>query len=149
MIKKSLWKKLCLIGMSMIVCTSILAGCGNNQATQDGQKSEATNEKLVAYGELDPQVSGQQIIAEEKGFFKEEGLDVENKLMTGPDENASLVASGDAKICFGSMYNNISVAANGVKVKVVSPLVNAAGTHFGRLRQQSGNTERTERRGNE
>ena len=26
------------------------------------------------------------------------------------------------------MYNNISVAANGVKVKVVSPLVNAAGT---------------------
>lgn len=128
MIKKSLWKKLCLIGMSMIVCTSILAGCGNNQATQNGQKGEATNEKLVAYGELDPQVSGQQIIAEEKGFFKEEGLDVENKLMTGPDENASLVASGDAKICFGSMYNNISVAANGVKVKVVSPLVNAAGT---------------------
>lgn len=128
MIKKSLWKKLCLIGMSMIVCTSILAGCDNNQATQNGQKGEATNEKLVAYGELDPQVSGQQIIAEEKGFFKEEGLDVENKLMTGPDEKASLVASGDAKICFGSMYNNISVAANGVKVKVVSPLVNAAGT---------------------
>ena len=89
---------------------------------------------MIAYGELDPQVSGQQIIAEEKGFFKEEGLDIENKLMTGPDENASLVASGDAKICFGakvcfgSMYNNISVTANGVKVKVVSPLVNAAGT---------------------
>ena len=128
MIKKSLWKKLCLIGMSIVVCTSILAGCGNNQAAQDGQKNAPASEKLIAYGELDPQVSGQQIIAEEKGFFKEEGLDVENKLMTGPDENASLVASGDAKICFGSMYNNISVAANGVKVKVVSPLVNAAGT---------------------
>lgn len=67
-------EKLCLIGMSMIVCTSILAGCGNNQATQNGQKGEATNEKLVAYGELDPQVSGQQIIAEEKGFSRKKVL---------------------------------------------------------------------------
>ena len=34
--------------------------------------------------------------------------------MNGPDQNAPLVASGEAKICFGSIYNNISVAANGV-----------------------------------
>ena len=124
---KLLWKKLCLIGMSVAVFSSIMTGCGNNQLVQNENKV-TTGEKLIAYGELDPQVSGQQIIAEEKGFFKEEGLDIENKLMTGPDENASLVAGGDAKICFGSMYNNISVAANGVKVKVVAPLVNAAGT---------------------
>lgn len=126
--KKSLWKKLCVAGMCMALFTGVLAGCGGNQSADKDQKPAATSGKLVLYGELDPQVSGQQIIAEEKGFFKEEGLDIENKLMTGPDENASLVAGGDAKICFGSMYNNISVAANGVKVKVVAPLVNAAGT---------------------
>lgn len=126
-IKRSLWKKLCLMGIGMVIFSSLMTGCGNNPSAQDEQKTKIS-EKLIAYGELDPQVSGQQIIAEEKGFFKEEGLDVENKLMTGPDENASLVAGGDAKICFGSMYNNISVAANGIKVKVVSPLVNAAGT---------------------
>lgn len=125
---KSLWKKLCAVGMCMVLFTGVLAGCGGNQSADKEQKSAVADEKLVLYGELDPQVSGQQIIAEEKGFFKEEGLEIENKLMTGPDENASLVASGDAAVCFGSMYNNISVAANGVKVKVVAPLVNAAGT---------------------
>lgn len=125
---KSLWKKLCAVGMCMVLFTGVLAGCGGNQSADKEQKSAVADEKLVLYGELDPQVSGQQIIAEEKGFFKEEGLEIENKLMTGPDEDASLVASGDAAVCFGSMYNNISVAANGVKVKVVAPLVNAAGT---------------------
>lgn len=121
--KRNFWKNFLTVVTCSVFCMGMLSGCGNENA-----KGNGTSNKLVAYGELDPQVSGQQIIAEEKGYFKEEGLDIENKLMTGPDENASLVASGDAKICFGSMYNNISVAANGVKIKVVAPLVNAAGT---------------------
>lgn len=112
-----------------LLCASVLsfllAGCGGG--TPAAQKAADSGE-IIAYGELDPQVSGQQIIAEEMGYFKDEGLTIKNKLMNGPDENASLVASGDAKICFGSIYNNISVAANGVKVKVVAPLANAAGT---------------------
>lgn len=112
-----------------LLCASVLsfllAGCGGGAPA--AQKAADSGE-IIAYGELDPQVSGQQIIAEEMGYFKDEGLTIKNKLMNGPDENASLVASGDAKICFGSIYNNISVAANGVKVKVVAPLANAAGT---------------------
>jgi NitT/TauT family transport system substrate-binding protein len=112
-----------------LLCASVLsfllAGCGGG--TPAAQKAADSGE-IIAYGELDPQVSGQQIIAEKMGYFKDEGLTIKNKLMNGPDENASLVASGDAKICFGSIYNNISVAANGVKVKVVAPLANAAGT---------------------
>lgn len=125
--KKNFWKKFLMVATCAVCCLGMLTGCGSEKIQEEAQ-NEATSGKLIAYGESDPQVSGQQIIAEEKGFFKEEGLNIENKLMTGPDENASLVASGDAKICFGSMYNNISVAANGVKVKVVSPLVNADGT---------------------
>lgn len=117
------WKRFIVAGLALSLSAFMLSGCG-----QEGSAGAGGTEKIVAYGELDPQVSGQQIIAEEKGFFKEEGLEVENKLMNGPDENAPLVASGEAKVCFGSIYNNISVAANGVKVKVVAPLANAAGT---------------------
>lgn len=104
-----------------------VTGCTSDtqQSADNSKNASDTTLKIGLMPDID---SIPFIIAEEKGFFKEEGLDIENKLMTGPDENASLVASGDAKICFGSMYNNISVAANGVKVKVVSPLVNAAGT---------------------
>lgn len=118
--------KIAILGALAVMSMSLFAGCGSSQTA--APSASGGSEKIVAYGELDPQVSGQQIIAEEKGFFKEEGLDIENKLMNGPDENAPLVASGEAKICFGSIYNNISVAANNVKVHVVAPLANAAGT---------------------
>jgi NitT/TauT family transport system substrate-binding protein len=84
--------------------------------------------EIEAYGELDPQVSAQQIIAEKMGYFEEEGLVVNNHLMTGPSENAPLVANGVAEIAFGSIYNSIAVAANNVKVKVLAPLANAGGT---------------------
>lgn len=120
-------KKVLLLGSCVALSAALFTGCGGGQNAASSSSGDSSG-KLTLYGELDPQVSGQQIIAEEKGFFKDEGLDVENKLMNGPDENAPLVASGEAKICFGSVYNNISVAANGVKVKVVAPLANAAGT---------------------
>lgn len=118
--------KIVILGALAVMSMSLFTGCGGSKTTAPSASSGS--EKIVAYGELDPQVSGQQIIAEEKGFFKDEGIDIENKLMNGPDENAPLVASGEAKICFGSIYNNISVAANNVKVHVVAPLANAAGT---------------------
>jgi len=131
--KKSYWKKwrkFFMTGLCVSAAVGILSGCGGPASSSaEKSKTAAGNEtQLIAYGELDPQVSGQQIIAEAMGYYKEEGLDIKNKLMTGPDENAALVASGDAKICFGSIYNNISVAANGVPIKVLAPLVNAAGT---------------------
>ena len=124
-IKNTKWKKVLAAVLGLGLMAGALTGCGGGSQPS---ASSGTPTKIVAYGELDPQVSGQQIIAEEKGFFKEEGLDIENKLMNGPDDNAPLVASGEAKVCFGSIYNNISVAANGVHVKVVTPLANAAGT---------------------
>lgn len=120
-----------LIGVctaAVVLLAGLAAGCGGGDKAAAPAGGKEASKEIIAYGELDPQVSGQQIIAEEMGYFKEEGLNIKNKLMTGPDENASLVASGEAGICFGSIYNNIAVSANGVKVKVLSPLVNAAGT---------------------
>lgn len=118
-------KRIFTAGIGLSLTVGLLGGCGGQPSASSG---DAPNNAIIAYGELDPQVSGQQIIAEEMGYYKEEGLNIQNKLMNGPDENAALVASGDAKICFGSVYNNIAVAANGVGVKVVAPLANAAGT---------------------
>ena len=101
-------KKWLACGAIVTASAVLLAGCGGQSTDKSSGSAAGSGDKIIAYGELDPQVSGQQIIAEEKGFFKEEGLNIENKLMNGPDENAPLVASGEAKICFGSIYNNIS-----------------------------------------
>lgn len=137
-----------LIVMVMVLIITIFAGCAKEEKEAENDTSTETVEdstkdttedesneveekelfKITAYGEIDPQVSAQQIIAKEMGYFEEEGLDVENKLLSGPSERAALVASGDAKISFQSTYNNISLAANGVEIKMLAPLANAGGT---------------------
>lgn len=71
--KKNFWKKFLMVATCAVCCLGMLTGCGSEKIQEEAQ-NEATSGKLIAYGELDPQVSGQQIIAEEKGFFKEEGL---------------------------------------------------------------------------
>lgn len=128
MINKTTFKKLLsLMTLSAFTLLS-LTGCAKNTSTSAIKNENSTVITLNAYGELDPQVSAQQIIADKMGFFKEEGLNVTNHLMTGPDQNASLVANGTAEVCFGSVYNNIAVAANNINVKVLAPLANAGGT---------------------
>ncbi len=132
-------KKLIVQAISLLLGTTIImAGCTNGKPAASEATPAATEEasaapktelfKIKAYGEIDPQVSAQQIIAKEKGYFEEEGLDVENILLSGPSERAALVASGDAKLSFQSTYNNISLAANGVKIALLAPLANAGGT---------------------
>lgn len=119
-------KKRVLVVIFIVILSLVITGC--SQGGKEAANSSTNSVKINAYGELDPQVSAQQIIAEKKGYFKEEGLNVENHLMTGPDKNAPLVANGVAEVAFGSVYNNIAVAANDVKVKLLAPLANAGGT---------------------
>lgn len=119
-------KKIMAVILSVTTVGLMLSSCstGSNAA----KAKEDISAPIVAYGEYDPQVSAQQIIADKMGYFKEEGLNVTNKLAAGPDQNAPLVASGTAGVCFGATYDNISVAANNVKIKVLAPLANATGT---------------------
>ncbi len=123
-----LFKKIIALTIPTLLISSLISCGGSSKSKDESSKSSSSLTAIDAYGELDPQVSAQQIIADKMGYFEEEGLKVTNHLMTGPDQNASLVANGTAGICFGSVYNNIAVAANGMKVKVLAPLANAGGT---------------------
>lgn len=123
--KKSLMMKVTALVMSGVL---LMAGCSKNESPKNANGEVKKLTKIKAYGEIDPQVSAQQIIAKEMGYFEEEGLDVENILLSGPSESSSLVASGEAKIAFESTYNNISLAANNVPVMLLAPLANAGGT---------------------
>lgn len=122
--QKSVYFVLCLL----IVLAAFATGCANQKASSNSSTKKVSSNVIEAYGELDPQVSGQQIIADKMGYFKKEGLNVKNHLMNGPDQNASLISSGSAQVIFGSIYNNISVAANNVNAKLIAPLANAGNT---------------------
>lgn len=118
-----------IAALILLTTTSMLvAGCTSGSGSSPTANKKVASNVIQAYGELDPQVSGQQIIADKKGFFTKEGLKVKNHLMPGPDQNASLISSGTAQVIFGSIYNNLSVAASNVKAKLISPLANAGNT---------------------
>ena len=59
-------------------------------------------------------------IAQEKGFFKEEGVGVELNLVEGVDDNLKHFREGKADLAFGLQSDAMLLAAQGVPLKIVS-----------------------------
>lgn len=79
-------------------------------------------------GEFDPQVSGQQIIADHMEYFAEEGINCHLNLTTDPSISTALQASGDAPIYSTSNYGLVNNTDKGIDFKVVSMLTDAGNT---------------------
>ena len=119
-------KKLLTAVLGLGLMAGVLAGCGGTAGTSSS--SGTSSEEIVAYGVIDPQISAQQIIADKKGFFKEEGLNVTNKLVQAGGDISPLISGGTAQVSFESPYTDIAVAANGVGVKIVAPMADIGNT---------------------
>lgn len=127
--KKIRIKNLLAIFTTCAILTTSLYGCGNS--TNTPQTSASNDKKLFeieAYGVVDPQISAQQIIADKKGFFEEEGLKVTNKLMQSGGDISPLISGGTAKVSFESTYTDIALAANNVDVKMLATMANIGDT---------------------
>ncbi|SEH23111.1 ABC transporter substrate-binding protein [Selenomonas sp. KH1T6] len=125
-----------LTGLMVIISAVAFVGCvDSGKALQEKFKAR---HKIVAYGVMDPQISAQQIIAEEKGYFREEGLEVENRLVQSGGEIPALIRSGEAQVSFESPYTVMTLVAEGVKVKVVAPMADIGDTQCVVARKDSG-----------
>ena len=69
-------KKWLACGAIVTASAVLLAGCGGQNTDKSSGSAAGSGDKIVAYGVIDPQISAQQIIADKKGYFKEEGLNV-------------------------------------------------------------------------
>ncbi len=125
-IKNMKWKKVLGVVLGLGLMAGALTGCGGGTAGKTS--SSSSSEEIVAYGVIDPQISAQQIIADKKGFFKEEGLNVTNKLVQAGGDISPLISGGTAQVSFESPYTDIAVAANGVGVKIVAPMADIGNT---------------------
>jgi NitT/TauT family transport system substrate-binding protein len=134
-------RKLLAALMAVMLMTGMMAGCAKKteETTTDptqgvagdaGETSDAGGEltKVVVLGEFDPQISGQQIIAKEKGFFEEEGLDVDLQLLTDPSVSTSMVAANEAQFYSISNYQAINLVDKGSEVCLLAPVVDAGNT---------------------
>lgn len=122
-------KKTLSLLVSAVMAMSVFAGCGSsdNGTTTTGANSDGKT-TVKALGEFDPQISGQQIIAQEKGFFEEEGLDVDLELLTDPSITTTMIASGEAQFYSASNYQDILLKDKDTDVSVIAPVVNAGNT---------------------
>jgi len=90
---------------------------------------------FTAYGVIDPQISSQLLIGVKKGFFLEQGLQVDYKLIQSGADIGPLIAGGTAPLSFESNITVIDTAANGVPVHIITPSANIAGTQGSVLRK--------------
>lgn len=120
------WKKMIAVVACAMTLTSVMAGCGQDKSKEASKDASST--EIVAYGVIDPQISAQQIIADKKGYFKEEGLNVTNKFIQSGGDMSSLISGGSAQVSFESPYTDIALAANGVGIKIVAPMANIGNT---------------------
>lgn len=117
---------MCVLAV-MALGTGLLAGCGKSSKTADSQTEDQMTD-LVIYGVPDPQISAAQVIAKEEGYFEEEGLNVENKLVANSPEVGPMLASGECDIALAGSYALMTWVNAGIPVKSVVPMVDIGGT---------------------
>ena len=124
---KKMVKKIMSMMMVMAMCAGCLIACSGDSSSNDSSDSGNLT-AVVALGEYDPQISGQQIIALEQGYFEEEGLDVDLQLLTDPSVSTTMIASNEAQFYSVSNYQAINLVDKGTDVCLLAPTVNAGNT---------------------
>jgi NitT/TauT family transport system substrate-binding protein len=84
--------------------------------------------RIEVYSAKDAQMATQALIAMQKGYFKDEGLEVDLKFYQAANEIPPGMIGGSIKIGLGGWVNPMQVAANDYPVKIVAPLSDIAGT---------------------
>ena len=96
----------------------LLAGCGNNAANKNEKKEEKGHQKVSVVLDWSPNTNHTGLyVAKEKGFFEEEGLDVDI-IMPGEAGSDQLVGSGKSE--FGVSYQESVTEARVQDVPIVS-----------------------------
>ncbi len=134
----------------MLLCAALLTGCGNSEGQQTAENVEAKavkievgeadenglckpsgapeQTKVTIHSGRDYQMAAQLVVAEEKGYFDEAGLDVELTWYQTASDIPTAMISGDIDLAFGSWANPMQVEAYDVDCKVLASLGDASGT---------------------
>ena len=124
-----------LITLVMLVAMLLLAACGNadennNEATdtEKDPKKQTENTALEASGEeftigiLAAESGIPIILAKEKGFFEEEGVNVSIKSFSSPMDRNVAVQAKELDATIGDVMTEASFKENGINMKITSDI---------------------------
>ncbi|MCM3568952.1 ABC transporter substrate-binding protein [Neobacillus mesonae] len=113
-----------LIGLMLI----LLSACGGKETTGQGQaktsKGESSNQKITIAQTTHGFLFTPLYIAQEKGFFKEEGLDVDVITTGGGSKVMAAVIGGSVDIGGTTLGNVMDASSKGQDVQVFATLMN-------------------------
>ncbi len=128
--KTNWFKMITGVAMVALVATACSGGGASKESANPSASAsgglEQTDVTLV--GVRDAQISSQQIIADKLGYFKEEGLNVESKLIESGPDIGPMVSGGSAPVSVQTNFMDIILKSNNIDVKIVAPLAQIAGT---------------------
>jgi ABC-type nitrate/sulfonate/bicarbonate transport system substrate-binding protein len=107
-------------GMALLLTA---AACGDTDESQSADTaaagSDCADKLTVATVSADSGAQG--YLAKENGFYEDNGLDVEVKIVAGVPELAAAVQSGDAQFALTSPTSVASASAGGINFRIVAP----------------------------
>ncbi|MDO5154453.1 MAG: ABC transporter substrate-binding protein [Eubacteriales bacterium] len=136
-------KRISTIIMTTLMALSLTACGGAAQSTSASkgaeESAEATdstdsNMKLKVIATPAPASCSQVAVAEELGYFKEEGVDVEIQYVTNLSDMASIIAGGGCDAAFNSYYTVMTWVDSGLDVKVIAANNDMGGTQAAAIR---------------
>lgn len=123
--KRVLGKRILAAGLAVTTAMAALAGCGSTGSTGEGGKTKVVLNEVahsIFYAPM--------YVAIEKGYFAEEGIDIELVTGFGADKTMTAVLTGEADIGFMGSESTIYTYAGGTEDYVVN---------FAQLTQRAGN----------
>lgn len=117
-----------VLGVVLLCCFGLAACKGSEEGNKKEEKAELTK---ITLNEVAHSIFyAPQYVAIEKGYFKEEGIDLNLVTGFGADKVMAAVLSGDAEIGFMGSESSIYAYQQGANDKVVN---------FAQLTQRAGN----------
>jgi len=116
-------------GAAVLAAALLVAGCGSGAGTaaSSSESGSGTGLKKVTF-QLNFAAGGFNAgfsLAKQKGYYKNEGLDVTIVKGNGSATTAQLVASGQADIAYADAVAVIQLIAKGAPIKVISTIYQA------------------------
>ena len=120
------------VGVLTGVLAVVALACGLAGAQAPERKS------LDVHTARDAQLASQLVIADKKGFFREQGLEVQIKYFTAGSEIPPGMAAGSIVMASAGAPNAISLAASNFPMRVIAQMGDVAGAQGVVVRPQAG-----------
>ena len=111
------------LGIAALLCAALIGGCGGDDEQAASGEGGMTKVKV---GVLPIANAAPLYIARDKGYFKEEGIEIEPQVGQGGAELATSLVAGDSQFAFLGYVPVIVARAKGLPLKVIANADNGA-----------------------